>query len=652
MDFTKISLFWMILFIATLSFGQKTKTYNSQITMGGKNYQARYDYFVENGDTLFHGPFSLSQEIEEAEGENLFNFSAINGNFKENTPHGEWMLRQGSFRPSGKGAFKDYSYSFNIHGNEFLAKGSFENGKKNSPWQIYEWNITNSNIEDTLFSASIPFKNDRIRGKFRLFENGEHLEGSVGKDELAMGKWQFFTTDSEGNKVLLKEWLFEDNQFASKSMYANGDSIEINLNLGLEEDSLLEEVELDRNFLEIIDLKAALENPETIDKYRDEYRVRDLFFSTMEKFQAVDTTFSPILGNKIAPKIYTKLERFPYTQREKTILTNFESKTQKADSALKRIKNDPQINLARISTMEVAYYISVLHAIEGAFIKPNREILGHFKSGNLEYINREKFVGTRLNEPLEKLDVAVSFNNDTTNEEYTLQEINKNTGDNSIENAGKLADAIIAEIQILRDSIDIYIEEIKREENLTELEGILIDKYDRVKHLNDSLIGTKQNNVAGFDVNQSIASFADETLKAYSNIETTNEKMNQVEPSLECLNQVEELIKVVHKAPDNSFTVRDAYTKKVFNPYTSTEMEEKVKSSIYKSFEEVLLPAVLGNVQNLRCNNVSGFTDNFNLLFEGMIEILKKDTGREERKVKRTKTPSRVSDILNLNLRF
>ncbi|HKL03499.1 MAG TPA: hypothetical protein VJ911_07475, partial [Cryomorphaceae bacterium] len=74
--------------------------------------------------------------------------------------------------------------------------------------------------------------------------------------------------------------------------------------------------------------------------------------------------------------------------------------------------------------------------------------------------------------------------------------------------------------------------------------------------------------------------------------------------------------------------------------------------SIYKSFNEVLLPAVLGNINNLRCNNVSGFTENFTLLFEGMIEILKRETGKIERKVKRTKTPSRASDILNFNLRF
>lgn len=652
MEVSKICLLALCLIFAKFSPGQNTLTFDSTLVMGGKKYQAEYSYIVEKGDTLFQGPFSLTQEIEEAEGKNLFSFSAISGNFKKNTPHGEWMLRQGSFRPSGKGAFKNYSYSFNINGSEFLAKGSFENGKKNNAWRIYEWEIANSAIQDTLFSASFPFKNDLIQGEFELFENGEHLKGRIDGDQFADGKWQFYATDSLGNKDVLKEWVFEENQLATKTSYSGGDTVILNFQRGIGPDSVLEKVELDAEILKILDLKAKLENPKRFKRYKGQYRMRELLFATLEKFHAVDTTFSPILGNKISPRIYIKIDRYPYSDEEKEQLKALKSKTEEADNALKKIKSDPQINLARISTRKVAYYISVLNAVEKDFLRPNREIVSLFSSGNLEYVNREQFLGTHLDESLAELDVSTVFNNDTTSETYTLQEINANNTNNRIENLGILADAILSEIQILRDSIAIYIEEIKREENLSELEGVLIEKYDYVKHLNDSLIGEQQTTLAGFDIKRSIAGFADGVLKDYSNIETTAEKMDEVEPTLECLQNLEELVMAVHKAPGNSYTIRDAYTKKVFNPYTSTEMEEKVKSSIYKSFEEVLLPAILENVKNLKCNNVKGFADNFDLLFEGMIETLKRDTGKQERKVKKTKTPSRASDILNFNLRF
>ncbi|MCA1761440.1 MAG: hypothetical protein LC664_00360, partial [Flavobacteriales bacterium] len=474
-----------------------------------------------------------------------------------------------------------------------------------------------------------------------------------GDDQLTSGTWQFFKTDKAGNKALVKEWVFEKNQFSRKVIHIDGDTISFKLSVVAENDSLLEGVELNEDYLTIVDLKASLENQKLPEKYRNEYRIRDLFFSALKKFNSADSTFSPVLKNSIAPKIYTKILRFPYTDEEEETLKELQAKTKDAEKAIRKIKNDPQINLARISTQEVAFYISVLNAIERNFLMPNREIVKHYKSGNLAYINREKFLDNRLNQSLVELDVMTVFNNDTTTGKYSLREINADNKGDSFENLGNLAEDILSEIGLLRDSIDIYIEEIKREENLSEIEGLLIEKYESVNQLNDSLIGKAHRQLGGFDANKAIDEFIEETLKNYSNIKSTEEKMDEVEQALECLNEVEELIYAVQKAPENSFTIRDAYTKKVFNPYTFTEMEEKAKPSIYKSFETVLMPAVMGNLQNLKCNKISAYTENFDNLFEGMIEILKRgDTNKEERKVKRTKDASKTADILGLKMSF
>ncbi|HKL02468.1 MAG TPA: hypothetical protein VJ911_02285, partial [Cryomorphaceae bacterium] len=511
MNFLKIILPCLLLSFTTFSKAQNTTTFDGVIQMGGKKYQARYDYFIENGDTIFHGPFTLSLEIEKSDDEaGRAHFSAISGNFKENIPHGEWELRQGSFRPSGKAAFRDYRYSFKINGTEFLAKGSFQDGKKNSDWQIYEWKIVNSAVQDTIFSASFPFKNDRIQGKFKVYDKGNYLQGSIDEGQLASGSWQFFSTDNLGNKKIAKEWRFEENQFAEKTAFVNGNKITLELNPGTGVDSLLEKVELNPEILKIIDLKAKLKNPDFAAEYHSILSARDLLFSTLDKYHTIDSTFSPVLRSEISPKIYVKIERHPYTARENELLKNIQANTKKAVVALREIHRDPQINLARISTQKVAFYMSVLNSIEENILEPNKAIVGHLTSGNLEYIDREEFFKTHFDESLVELDAVTVFNNDTTLEVYRLQKININNGSDQMENIASLSGDILSEIRVLSDSIDLYIEEIKREENLSELEGILIDKYEGVRQLSDSLIGSEQNAVAGFDIGHSIIAFADE----------------------------------------------------------------------------------------------------------------------------------------------
>ncbi|WMJ75092.1 hypothetical protein RCC89_18265 [Cytophagaceae bacterium ABcell3] len=634
-----------------LAFSQKTETYDGLFKLNDNTYEADFEFYTENGDTLYHGPFSLTKQIEESSEKHDFYFSAIEGKFHQHKADGPWTLRKGYFTPSGKGVFKDYNYSFKINGSEFIAKGELDKGAKNSPWEIYEWEIKDSKIQDTLFSAHFPYKNNRIAGDFHLSHHNEHLEGSVDNQQFTSNNWSFYIFDDEGEKVMLKEWEFENNRLVRKVLYENGEREVLDITQPPSDDMILEEVPLDLHYLKIIDLKASVKDAPLYEKYTEKEHIRELFFDVMERAKVIDSIFKPIARAQISPRIKTKIAKFPYSESEAALLDTVKENTSAADSLMVSVTENPQINLASLSNEKVSFYLAVLNSIDELFLERNKEVTQHYNDGTLEYLNRDLFIKNKTSRQ-EQVQVTYIFNEDTLQGNYQFNNINTNNDSAPLEQLKTLSEDIIKEINSLSDSINPYIQEIKQEKKLSEIEAALFSKYEQVKHLTDSLITEEHDQLAGFNVSHELNNFAQRVLKDYSSLDKTQEKIQQVEPTLDCLNKLENLVKTLEAVPENKYMVRDAYTRQVFNPYIMRDMEEKVKQPIYNSFTKVILPGIFANLKDMECDNVKPYSNNFNIIFEGMIDILKRNTRREERKIKRTKDASRAAEILGLNLEF
>jgi hypothetical protein len=277
-------------------------------------------------------------------------------------------------------------------------------------------------------------------------------------------------------------------------------------------------------------------------------------------------------------------------------------------------------------------------------------ITQHYEKGNLQYVDRDRYIENNINTE-EKIAVPVVFNKDTANSIYEIN-IDSNDSNSPLQKLVSLSEIILSEINQLKEGIGIYVQEIKEEENLLDLEAALLEKYEEVKNLNDSLINVQHDNIAGFNVNSVLRDFAEKLIKDYSNLPTTEEKVAQVEPALACLNQLESLILKLEKVPEETHRFRDAYTNRVFNPYTFTYMEETLKQPIFRSFNEVLLPGIFNNFNILSCENIQGFSKNFDTIFDDMIRNLTQNTRREERKIRKAKSAPKAAEILSLNLHF
>ncbi|WP_222707155.1 hypothetical protein [Pontibacter qinzhouensis] len=640
----------MLTLFCQLAHGQETKVFQDHVFLNGEVYQANFNYYVNKKDTLYHGPFALSKEVEEAIGNANYKYAALNGHFNRNVADGNWAIRQGTFSSAGKGVYNDNAYIFKINGNEFIATGNLEKGRKNSPWQIYEWQIANSNIVDTLFSAQLPFQNDNLQGDLRLYYKGEYLEGSLDSKQFTDKRWSFYITDANGKKVLLKEWVFRDNQLVSKVLYENGQAFELNIQQANNQQAKIIEIPFDENYLKIIDLKASMNNPELYDKYRGVDKVRDLLFTIINKLQVVDSLFVPVSKVSLSPVLKTRVEVFPYAEAELPLYKAAQKNTQEAANIMLAVNKDPQVLVASTAIEKAAFYYSTLHAVENQLLAKNRTIIENYENGNLQYLNRNQLLKSTIAVPA-TIQVPFVYNNDTTHTSYNLVHVKIDPNQEPAQQFKALSETLLREIKHLKDSLDTYVQEIRRDEWLVESEAALLKKQADIRKLSDSLLHEQHDKLAKFQVKTVLLGFTQQLMTEFNGL-GLQEKNQQVEATLNCLQQVENLILNLENVPENSYMVRDAYINKVFNPYTFTDMEEVVKEPIYNSFTDVLLPGVFSNLQKLSCQNITAYNQNFDRLFEGVLQALNRNTRREERQIKRTDKPAKAAEILHINLTF
>lgn len=648
-----------IIYLLSLGFNlklnaQTTSQLKTNVELNNKLYKADFSFYVEKRDTVKHGAFKMEMPIVDDENENRKHYLTFSGFFDRNRPTGKWVYRKGEFKPFQQAIFTNYQYVFEVDGTELYVSGDFDNGIKNSAWEIFQKEIVRSEITDTTLAASLPFVKDKLKGKVTYKLNGRSFQGVIGENELAEGKWQFFEIESPGNqKKMVKEWRFSENILTDKVLFLeNDETIRLDLNSYFESDSVKEEIVMDKNYYEIIDLITYLNNKQDFNSYKSSSWGSSYLAEMKSMYQEVDDFVYPVIGKHVSADFKAVIYKSPYTDMESEILDNIDERISETDSIIDKIQKDPQVNLARISTSQVAWYASALDIIRTEILDAIDSTMILYHNGNMQYVNRNKLIANNIRMP-DSIGILSVYQGDSTLKEYRFKDVNLNDKNTPLKNLDSYSDAIRMEVMKIRDSIDFYLFEIKKEEKLVAIEAELIKKYEENKDLISNLISEPQNELARMNLNALLMEFMDKVLLDYSSIPTTEEKMTSVEEVYACLSKVEGLVRLLENTPEKRFIIRDAYTKQVFNPYTFTNMEETLKAPIYKAFNDTLLPALFENLTKLDCVRIDDFAQNFENVYEGMIDILKRgDTRRDERRVRKTKDPQRIADILDLKLTF
>jgi len=628
---------------------QSTGIFKGSISLFGNPYVAEYDYLIVGKDTLMNGRMRLDAPMKKIEESNSFKYQNLIGNYLLGYPSGVWEYKFGTLKPAGKGFYRDYNYSYKVSGDEFFTTGVLSNGAVSGSWKTLHLKIDDSKIKDTLFYTQVTFPNDSLLGGFSVAKDGYFMSGSVDSIGFPSGSWQYFKRDQKIGHTLLYELVFKDNFLEKIRSYHEGviDSIIVS-NIGANS-AVVEDKTISEKYFDIIHLIAS-----TQDSSFDEnciLKPARLFLEALEHNQAADKVLADFIKSKISPIYNIKILKFPYDSIEVQQLDQLKNKYNKLRTLLNQISNDPQVVLTKQSTSAVSRLVSVVDTLESMFLKDLNHFLDLSKSGALEYVSRDEYIVSNL-----AVLNSVKFNPELKSQndwkDYSFQYSAKGLELLNLLGLISYCEELIGEVKYIRQELDKFIFEIEKEERLSALEELMVSRYEATKLYIDSILSFEVDIIAGFDVRSMLKQFVDSELNSYSKSTSIEVKMTQIEPLLNCFDNVQDIARTMSYVPANKDVIQEAYTREVFNPYTFTNMEETVKQPIYKSFNQVILPGLFGNLSSLSCDNLKDLDKNFDKAFEGMIQLLERDTRRLERRIRRISEPAKAAELLNFDLTF
>ncbi len=647
-----IFLFFILNFDVDCCFSQVTEKYSGEATFGGEGFDAEFEFYEEGGDTVYHGSFFLNRPLADHKIEDPFNFLTVEGSFHRGTPDKMWKVSTGEFSVNGKAEYRNYAYIKQVEGIEMHTTAYFDRGQRTGTWKMFEWEIEASEVKDTLLTAEIAFEKDLLYGPLKFQDPVHLLNGMIGPEEQASGTWEFSKKgDGSSEKSMVQRWRFSDARLTEKIVEQEGAEINYRIFRDTLTDGEPEFMEISPKFFEIVRLTASITNEGIFDQSHFEHGFEEFYAETVDLILSSDSLLFIAAGKEVAFPVMTEVFKFPLSRQERRDLEKAREAAVSVRQLIDLLERDPQINLARISTPEVSWYMGVVHLIDDQYLAPIDEVLHLLDEGVLEFIDRDRYITTRMNfSPEIKGETAVE--DSVVQVEYQFQAYEFEAEEAPVKRVRNLAEGLVSEIELINDSLELFIFEIRKEEELTGKEGELFERFEELQALADSVLTEELDELAGFKLNEEINDFLKSKIADYASIESSTERMQVVEGILACLDKTENLILVLESSLQNYYATRDAYKRQVFNPYTYTYMEETIKPTIFKSFERVILPGVYNNVKRLNCENVEDIKSNFTGLFDGMNDVLNKDTKREQRQIKRVDDPAEAAEILGFRLIF
>lgn len=614
-----------------------------------EKYNLSYDYKLVRKDTVRHGHFFLHKPIFHNEEDSFMTFKNIEGWYNEGNLDSIWSISNGKIQPVGEGVFKDSKYSFQVSGSETISQIVYRKGEPTSSWSVFDRTIEYSEVKDTVFSLCVKRPNELGHKVIEIQKDRESLTYIIDSNGSPTGTWVYNEKLDKG--IHQRKWFYKNQQLIKKEINRSDTIVEISFIQDAPEgqDIVKTEIELDYDYFEIIDIIASYVSPEGFRYISRQRPSVPLLTSAKNKLLESENYFRGLTGDVNYYEGAVKLKTYPYSNKEIEQLETISNNVTKIISQIDTIESDPQVNLASLSSDVVLRYLAVLKYFKTDMISPFLNLVELYDDEKLIYLVRDDKLLNRFQYD-SLINIETQSEDGTPFEIFSMKASKGDDNQSALEKIIAYSGNLLKEVNLITDSLDSYLFELKREENLVALEKDLLKKYENNKELCEIIITDQINDLAGYDVQKVILDFLDGELSSYSKLEKVDMKMKKVEPLIDCMSNIERLLYTIENVPENIQIVEDGYTRTVFNPYTFTNMDEKIKQPIYRAFNQSLMPYIFDQVRGMKCESVRAVDRNITNLFEGMVDLLKKDTKKLERRVRRMSDPQKIADLLEIKI--
>ena len=596
------------------SYGQQQ--FLGKFDLAGHSGQAEFYYTLADGDTLITGPFKFySGGIDDLLDKEGMYFH-VEGNFNEGLPMGSWRFQFGQLSGGDELRLTGNTLQTQISGTLHTIHGAFDRGLLTGPWVSAVQHIVNSEVEVERFHSRFEFEGNRPKHSFSIENDDLSLMGLFLRDGFAHDTWELFV-DAASNT--LEEWRFDEGWLRS---IKNADEPEIPI---FRKDTVpVVEMNIDERYVRLIKARSFLDRGDSLNSDG----ILDLLAINAEHYEMVNrmiAAVSPV--HSVRPELKVKAYEYPLDESELQALAHIKDEYDSNWYHVERLLRNKQIQLLRLADPHVDSTLKQLEHVESTWLLPLGKILDYQHYRILKNIERSALIDQL-------------WNNQTWNEGIT-----KPTA-SGLRGVAHIAEQITARIEQLTESLDEKLFVKVKQDELDQLEVQMIEKVEIMNRHIDSLMEVSELSVQ--EQHRVISSRVNERLKLYAGMEDIDKKTGYARSTLMCIEDMKMLADNLSRLQVTKSEILSLYKDKVWNPFTSTLMEETVKKELVEAYTDVLIPYIHRQANDVSCATAGKTIALLERIHARMIDLREEETRKLERKLKKDMPAEQVLRLLNV----
>ena len=527
----------------------------------------------------------------------------VRGSVRTRQPVGSWTFRFAHYVASGESRLEDHTYRVRTHGHAHEVTGQFADGKLHGTWTHHHRRIVDSEPTETVFRSKITFDRGVPQRSFQLENENNALAGRCQRDGTAHDVWTLYI-----NLEPAQNWHFQNGTLERIELLKEDTELPI-FSPETEETT---RIFLDARYVALLENWLRLSPTADVDAepFAELIRANGAHY---ERTARLLRDLDP--DGAFLPKIRVTVPSYPLSVEETEQLLALRTDLRQLDTLTTALLADS--SLLQLAALDPAIDArrEELALLRGAALAPVRELDAAFRNDVLRFLPRERFYA-RFDPPF----------SDLTAVQQTVRQSMRRVDSIQVELAGQLSSRE-GELLLVSLQDDLQRMFVRLDSTVNAADGKFAKRYGllRLREL-----GAQQ-------------------LRAYDALPVSFEKRERGRDVLNCLRDLTELTATLTELPARSAHLEGRYTDQVWNNFTATVMDARVKKHLYEAYDERLLPYFQREVRTAAtCTNAARLTTQLNVVHDRMLTLRAENTDDLESTLKRTDDPQEILRLLGV----
>lgn len=599
-----------------------------------------YGYRLVEGDTVLHGGWrAWSTERDSADPASVQGLE-LEGRFDQGLKSGPWTYSAKRLRTEEAPMVQGFHVVRSTSGTDHRIEASFSQGKAHGPWTMVEQRIARSRPLDTLVMVSATFAHGHLAGDVEGAQGAARFRAAFEREGLAHGTWSHAHPVAGGS--IVEQRIFEAGLLRAHHFEHRGERRSVTytgMDLAVAAgDPALVPVPLDRDLLRLLTLASRPHGASDMEGMPTDSLSDRSGSMLMEAIDALSrheerSVWQAAPGSEMPSPAMLKLKEHPFSPEELRARTRTMALHREAELLLARFFSDPLSDLGRHAFEDIAachaimeVYADRLEALGAALAVVehplarlvDRSVLLPALTPPIEYPTAVAYVFKERS-----LERPHSFPPTLWPEGSTVQALEAHL------------DAVLKDLRHASAKAETILDRYRAQNQLVDKEQRLVAERDSIVRLFRNEAHREDHNDLHAAVAPAVEELVTGRFKQYA-AAGLDEKVDRIDMLLACYRDVLDLYTHITRIPLRMQRIEEAYTRSVWNPYTYTFMDERVKDRLYRTYETVVLPHMRNELLNsISCERLPEATSGFAEIYRLMLDLREQDTKDLERELRR-----------------